>query len=92
MAFYPTIKDLQESDKNPEQNLYQYIATLTDQSKHRLFLKKDEAGEWVLMGANRLLNIPCPICRKDYYCKCINDYMPQLEDEFKKNVAQLAEK
>ncbi|MFD0716671.1 hypothetical protein [Paenibacillus sp. GCM10027626] len=80
MSFNPKIVDIQPSDTNEKTNLYQYVVTLADQSKYRLFLRKNP--EWKLDSANRLLNIPCPMCRKDYYCKCMDKHLEKLESEF----------
>lgn len=80
MAFNPRIVDIQVSDTNDKSNLYQYVVTLHDRSKYRLFLTK--APDWKLTSANRLLNIPCPMCRKDYYCKCMDKHLDKLEIEF----------
>lgn len=71
------IKDIVPSDRNEETGLYQYIATLSNQAKCRLFFSKNP--DWKLIGVNRLLNIPCPICRKDYYCNCMSNHAGELE-------------
>ncbi|PZD94353.1 hypothetical protein DNH61_18265 [Paenibacillus sambharensis] len=86
MAFNPVIFDLQPSDKNEKEGLYQYIATFSDQSKCRLFLTKKP--DWKLAHANRLLNIPCPMCRKDYYCKCMEKHLPAIEAEFLQKIEE----
>lgn len=67
------------SDHNEELGLYQFILTFTDQSKARVFVHKDP--EWRITAINRLLNIPCTICRKDYYCKCFEKYIPDIEQQ-----------
>lgn len=75
--FYVT--DLQPSDSNPEAGLYQFIVTFVDNSKCRAFFSKDP--EWRITSANRLLNVPCPICRKDYYCSCMDRRKLEIERE-----------
>ncbi|MFC4775583.1 hypothetical protein ACFO9Q_02145 [Paenibacillus sp. GCM10023252] len=85
MAFSSEIKHIQTSDVNEKSGLYQYVVTTVDQSKYRLFLTKDP--DWKLKDVNRLLNFPCPVCRKDYYCKCANKHMPELEAEFIKQMS-----
>ncbi|HUC91215.1 MAG TPA: hypothetical protein VMS09_04195 [Paenibacillus sp.] len=77
MAFNPSIVDIEAFDKNEKTGLYQFVATLPDQSKVRLFMSKNP--KWKLEDVNRLLNNPCPICRKDYYCKCMERHMSSLE-------------
>ncbi|XEC96908.1 hypothetical protein AB6A23_10430 [Paenibacillus tarimensis] len=79
MSFKPVIKDITVSDRNEENGLCQFIVTLSNQSKCRLFFGKNP--EWKIIGVNRLLNIPCPICRKDYYCNCMSKYANQFEQQ-----------
>jgi hypothetical protein len=71
------VKDVAVSDMNEELGLYQFIVTFHDQSKARAFFRKD--GDWKLTNVNRLLNVPCPICRKDYYCKCYEKNSAEIE-------------
>ncbi|WP_309122350.1 hypothetical protein [Paenibacillus sp.] len=67
------------SDHNEELGLYQFIVTFTDRSKARVFMRRDP--EWKVSSVNRLLNIPCTICRKDYYCKCFEKHAPDIENQ-----------
>lgn len=71
------IRDIAASDKNPKNDLYQFIITLGEGSKARVFFKK--SPDWKLIGVNRLLNIPCPLCRKDYYCNCLEKNADEIE-------------
>jgi hypothetical protein len=65
------------SDHNEELGLYQFIVSFKDHSKARVFMNRDP--EWKLSNVNRLLNVPCTICRKDYYCKCFEKYGDEIE-------------
>jgi hypothetical protein len=87
MAFKPVITNIQPSDVNEKEGMFQYVVTLSDQSKHRLFLTKNP--KWKLNNINRLLNIPCPICRKDYYCKCMDRHLAAFEDEFTDKIEKI---
>ncbi|MNG06853.1 hypothetical protein D3C84_901240 [compost metagenome] len=62
------IKSVTLADKDLKSGLFQYIMTLADGSKARLFYSNKP--EWHLTGVTRLLNVPCPLCMKDYYCGC----------------------
>jgi len=73
------VEDVALSDHNEELGLYQFIVTFSDRSKARVFFRKDP--DWKLTGVNRLLNVPCTICRKDYYCKCFEKYGPEIESQ-----------
>lgn len=75
--FYVT--DLQKSDSNLEAGLYQFIVTFADQSKCRAFYSKNP--DWKITSVNRLLNTPCPICRKDYYCNCMDRLKLEIDRE-----------
>ncbi len=73
------VDNVQLSDHNEELGLYQFIVTFTDRSKARVFMHRDP--EWKITGVNRLLNIPCTICRKDYYCKCFEKHAGDIESQ-----------
>ncbi|GMK45031.1 MULTISPECIES: hypothetical protein [Paenibacillus] len=62
------IKSVTLADKDLKSGLFQYIMTLADGSRARLFYSNKP--EWHLTGVTRLLNVPCPLCMKDYYCGC----------------------
>ncbi|ANY67360.1 hypothetical protein ABEW34_14725 [Paenibacillus algorifonticola] len=68
------IKNVILADKDLASGLYQFIMTLSEGSKARLFYSQKPV--WRLTGVTRMLNVPCPLCRKDYYCNC-----------FEKNIA-----
>jgi hypothetical protein len=74
-----TISNVEKSDINEKAGLYQFIVTFADQSKGRLFYSKNP--DWKLINVSRLLNVPCPMCRKDYYCKCLEYYSQELDQE-----------
>jgi hypothetical protein len=91
MSFNPVIIDIADSgDYNNKEKIYQLIVTLDDNSRTRFFLKKDP--EWQLVDVARLLNIPCPVCRKDYYCSCMKRHLPRLEEQFKAKIDSYADR
>lgn len=71
------IDNVQLSDRNEELGLYQFIVTFKDRTKARVFMRNQPA--WHLASVSRLLNVPCSICRKDYYCKCFEKYSDEIE-------------
>ncbi|MCI3922695.1 hypothetical protein MO973_20900 [Paenibacillus sp. TRM 82003] len=71
------VDTIQLSDHNEELGLYQFVVSFKDHSKARVFMRKDP--DWKLSAVNRLLNVPCTICRKDYYCKCFEKYSDEIE-------------
>lgn len=66
--FYVT--DLQKSDSNEELGQYQFVATFADKTKCRIFYEKNP--DWKVTSITRLLAVPCPICRRDYFCNCLD--------------------
>ncbi|MBW7455053.1 hypothetical protein ACFOLF_03665 [Paenibacillus sepulcri] len=81
MALKIHIKNLVVVDSNEAEGLYHFVATLTDNTKCRLIYSKKP--DWELIGVNRLLTVPCPICRKDYYCNCMSKHASEFENEIK---------
>lgn len=71
------IRGIAASDKNEKTGLYQFIITLGEGAKGRAFFKKDP--EWKMTAVTRLLNVPCPICHKDYYCNCLEKNAEMIE-------------
>ena len=69
MSFNYKFKNFVAADSNPATGLYHFVATFSDQTQ----VKTDvhEYAEWKLIGTNRLLTVPCPVCRRDYYCNCM---------------------
>ncbi|MFX3635346.1 MAG: hypothetical protein ACE3L7_17780 [Candidatus Pristimantibacillus sp.] len=73
------IKSVTLADKDLGSGLFQYIMTLSEGSKARLFYSKNP--EWKLTGVTRMLNVPCPLCRKDYYCNCFEKNAAHFEHQ-----------
>lgn len=71
------IDDVQLSDRDESSGLYQFIVTFKNRSKARVFMHSQP--NWHVTSVSRLLNVPCPICRKDYYCKCFDNYSGEIE-------------
>ena len=79
MALKIHIKTLKAADKNEKEGLYHFVATLSDNTQCRLIYSRKP--DWKLIGVNRLLSVPCPICHKDYYCNCLSKHADELEQE-----------
>ncbi|MBD2860479.1 MULTISPECIES: hypothetical protein [Paenibacillus] len=75
--FYVT--DLQQSDTNEKAGLYQFLATFSDKTKARVFYTKNP--DWKITSITRLLTVPCPICRKDYFCNCLERFSDTIHNE-----------
>ena len=84
------ITDFVVADRNKDNGLYHFIATLSDNVKCRLIMSSKP--EWKIIDVNRLLNVPCPVCRKDYYCNCMARYSKEFERELaEKDLLKIAD-
>ncbi|QHT61629.1 hypothetical protein GXP70_17735 [Paenibacillus lycopersici] len=79
MKFNIKFKDFAAADINPAAGLYHFVVTMSDNTQIRLIFTKNP--DWKLIGVNRLLTVPCPICRRDYYCNCMTKYTEAFERE-----------
>lgn len=75
--FYVT--DLQQSDTNEKLGHYQFLVTFADKTKCRIFYDKNP--DWKISSVTRLLTVPCPICRRDYYCSCLDRFTDEIHRE-----------
>ncbi|MDF2723218.1 MAG: hypothetical protein K0Q59_2893 [Paenibacillus sp.] len=75
--FYVT--DLQQSDTNEKLGLYQFVATFANKTKCRIFYEKNP--DWKINSVTRLLYVPCPICRRDYFCGCLDRFTNEIHQE-----------
>ncbi|TMV48158.1 hypothetical protein FE783_19620 [Paenibacillus mesophilus] len=75
--FYVT--DLQQSDSNEKLGHFQFLVTFADKSKCRIFYDKNP--DWKISNITRLLTVPCPICRRDYFCNCLDRFTDEIHRE-----------
>ncbi|WP_426453955.1 hypothetical protein ACP26L_15995 [Paenibacillus sp. S-38] len=82
MAYNPQVTDAKVVSHNPKNGLFEIVASLKDRTVCRLTYETDEAGGARATHISRLLQEPCPICRKDFLCNCM--------DKFKENISAQA--
>ncbi|WP_195571494.1 hypothetical protein [Paenibacillus sp. 1001270B_150601_E10] len=75
MSYQPIVKHVDASDDNQSVGLKQLVVTMHDGTQLRLF---NNNGKKTI---NRLLTIPCPICRKDFYCKCFDRFVDVIDEQ-----------
>ncbi|UJF31219.1 hypothetical protein [Paenibacillus hexagrammi] len=81
MAYDPQVVDAKVVSDNKKNGLFEIVAVLKDRNECRLFFERDpETGVGKVTDLNRLMKEPCPICRKDYLCNCL--------DRFKHTIAE----
>ena len=52
---------------------------LVDGTQCRVFYSK--APEWKMTAISRLQKTPCPVCRKDFICKCMDQWSGDLHQQ-----------
>lgn len=75
MTYEPIVKEKTLIERNDADNLYQVKVRLQDGTLCRVFYNHGAKH------VSRLLTIPCPICRKDFICKCMSRFADQLDEQ-----------
>ncbi|MCE5171348.1 hypothetical protein LQV63_18775 [Paenibacillus profundus] len=75
VTYEPIVKEKTLIERNDSENLYQVKVKLQDGTLCRVFYNHGEKS------ISRLLTIPCPICRKDFICKCLNRFADQIDSQ-----------
>ncbi|CAH1203475.1 MULTISPECIES: hypothetical protein [Paenibacillus] len=79
MSYRPSIATLQIASKNEKDGLYEFTMKLVDGTHCRVFYSR--TPEWKLTNISRLQKTPCPVCRKDFICKCMDQYAADLHQQ-----------
>ncbi|CAM2981705.1 hypothetical protein PASE110613_10725 [Paenibacillus sediminis] len=79
MSYRPNITNLKLASSNEKDGLYEFIITMADGTECRSVFHRHP--KWKMTAISRLLNIPCPVCRKDFICKCMEKYVGDLEQQ-----------
>jgi hypothetical protein len=81
MAYKPEVEEAKIVSNNPNNGLYEVVVSLKDRTKCRLVFEKDAQGGSKVTNIARLYKEPCPICRKDFLCYCMNKYMEDISTQ-----------
>ncbi len=82
MAYDPQVVHAKIVSDNKKNGLFEVVAVLKDRNQCRLVFERDpQTGVGKVTHLNRLMKEPCPICRKDYLCDCLEAYMPSIADQ-----------
>ncbi|MCD1260708.1 hypothetical protein B5M42_018055 [Paenibacillus athensensis] len=82
MAYDPQVVEAKVVSDNKKNGLFEVVAILKDRSQCRLFFERDpQTGVGKIANLNRLMKEPCPICRRDYLCNCLDRYMHKIADQ-----------
>lgn len=79
MSYKPVITNVTKAGSNDKDGLYEFIIKLADGTECRAFYSRYPA--WRMTNVSRLLKTPCPICRKDFICRCMEAFTGDLEDQ-----------
>lgn len=81
MSYQPTVKHKRLSEANLDKNasLGQIVVTLQDSTQLRII---NNDGKKTI---TRLLTMPCPICRKDFFCKCFDRYVDVIDEQLEES-------
>jgi hypothetical protein len=82
MAYDPQVVDAKIVSDNKKNGLFEVVAYLKDRNQCRLTYQRDpQTGTNKVTDLSRLMNEPCPICRKDYLCDCLEQYMEGIAEQ-----------
>ncbi|NMO95788.1 hypothetical protein [Paenibacillus lemnae] len=81
MPYRPQIKNVTKAGSNDKDGLYEFIVNLADGTDCRMFYSRNP--EWKLTNVSRLGKTPCPICRKDFICKCMEKFSADFDNQMK---------
>ena len=83
-SYRPIVDNVIKASSNEKEGLYEFIVHLADGTECRIFY--NSVPEWQLTNISRLQKTPCPVCRKDFICKCMDsfasDIHAQLQDQW----------
>lgn len=82
MSYKPSVDSVIKASSNEKEGLYEFIVHLADGSECRVSYNR--FPEWQISNVSRLQKNPCPVCRKDFICDCMNRFSgviaQQIED------------
>ncbi|MCY9589457.1 hypothetical protein ACFVVQ_00765 [Paenibacillus chitinolyticus] len=82
MAYDPQVVEATKVSDNPKNGLFEVVVVLKDRTHGRIFFERNlESGEIKASRISRLLKEPCPICRKDFLCNCLDRYLDNISGQ-----------
>jgi hypothetical protein len=72
-----------EASSNEKDGLYEFIINLADGTVCRAFYTRNP--EWKMTNISRLQKTPCPVCRKDFICKCMDSFADVFQQQIDDN-------
>ena len=79
MSYRPNIVNVTKAGSNENDGLYEFIVNLADGTECRVFYNR--LPNWRLTNVSRLQKTPCPVCRKDFLCKCMDKFSDDIHQQ-----------
>lgn len=81
MPYKPQITNVTKAGSNEKEGLYEFIINLADGTGCRIFYNR--FPDWKMMDVSRLGRTPCPVCRKDFICKCMEKFSSDFDQQMR---------
>ena len=81
MPYKPQITNVTKAGSNEKEGLYEFIINLADGTGCRIFYNR--FPDWKMMDVSRLGRTPCPVCRKDFICKCMEKFSSDFDEQMR---------
>lgn len=83
MSYKPRVDSVIKASSNEKEGLYEFIVHLADGSECRVFYNR--FPKWQLTNISRLQKTPCPVCRKDFICNCMNSFTGEIAQQIEED-------
>ncbi|MEK3733777.1 MULTISPECIES: hypothetical protein [Paenibacillus] len=81
MSYRPKIANVTKAGSNDKEGLYEFIVSLADGTQCRVFYNR--FPDWEMTALTRLGKVPCPVCHKDFICKCMEKFQDDFDRQLK---------
>ncbi|SDT40675.1 hypothetical protein SAMN05444162_4162 [Paenibacillaceae bacterium GAS479] len=75
MSYRPLVTNSRLAERNDATQLFQVVVKLKDGGECRLFYGPEGTK------INRLQTTPCSVCRRDYYCNCMDKFVDVISSQ-----------
>ncbi|WJH34273.1 hypothetical protein MJA45_17280 [Paenibacillus aurantius] len=86
MPYQPKVAEAKIVSHNEKNGLMEVVVVLEDRNHCRVTYETLPSGEKVPTDISRLHKEPCPVCKKDYLCNCMDPYLPEIGEQVSKFV------
>lgn len=83
MSYRPSVEKVTKAGSNEKDGLYEFIVKMVDGTECRMFY--DRYPNWKITSISRLQKEPCPVCRKDFICQCMDSFASVIHNQLEEN-------